>query len=55
MAKSSGANTRSQKDKEMAARMKREGVARTTGRCAQCYAIISTEGPRSRYTHICRG
>lgn len=31
---------RSQKDKEMAARMKREGIERKTGRCPNCYKIV---------------
>jgi hypothetical protein len=53
--KSGHGQARSQKDKEMAARLKREGVVRTTGRCANCYRIVSVESIRSRYTHICRG
>lgn len=43
---------RSQRDKEMAARMKREGIERTTGRCAQCYRIVVCESSRTRNTHI---
>jgi hypothetical protein len=31
---------RSAKDKEMAARLKREGDERWTGRCPICYALI---------------
>ena len=55
MASSTGqGNTRSQRDKERAARMKREGIERTTGRCAVCYKIISIQSRKSRYTHICR-
>jgi hypothetical protein len=46
---------RSKKDAEMSARMRREGVIRTTGRCANCYRLISVESAKSRYTHICRG
>lgn len=46
-------NNKSQKDKERAAEMKRLGIVRTTGRCALCYKIVSTEGPKSKYTHKC--
>lgn len=45
----------SNKDKVMAARLKDQGDERTIGRCAQCYAIISIESRKSRYTHKCRG
>ena len=45
---------RSDKDKQRAARLKALGIERTQGRCALCYRIISIEGPKSRYTHICR-
>lgn len=48
-------NATRRKDEEMAARLKREGVVRTTGRCAQCYAIISVDSTKSRYVHVCRG
>ncbi len=42
MAQQSGAGkNRSSKDKEMAARLKKEGVERWTGRCCVCYRIIS--------------
>jgi hypothetical protein len=47
--------SRSQKDKQMAAYLKRLGVERKTGRCAACYRIISIEGPQSRYSHLCPG
>jgi hypothetical protein len=46
---------RSAKDKARAAYMKRLGIERTTGRCAQCYRIITINSSKSRYTHICRG
>lgn len=48
---------RSQRDKEMAARMKREGVERTTGRCPNCYRIVQCESSRTRNAHIqaCQG
>jgi hypothetical protein len=56
MASSEGSGRRrSQRDKERAAQLKRHGVERTTGRCAVCYAIVSTQGPKSRYTHVCPG
>ena len=45
---------RSMRDKERAARMKREGVERTTGRCAICYRIIQIDSSKTRYRHICR-
>lgn len=51
---SAGKNA-ARKNAERAATMKRLGIERTTGRCAQCYAIISVESRISRYTHICRG
>lgn len=43
------------KDKQMAAYLKRMGIERTTGRCAACYRMITIESSKSRYTHICRG
>lgn len=43
----------SDKDKRMAAMLKAAGVVRTTGRCSVCYRIVSTEGPKSKYTHVC--
>jgi hypothetical protein len=46
-------NTRATKDKERAARMKREGVVRTTGRCAVCYRTVAVDSIKSRYTHVC--
>lgn len=45
---------KSARDKERAARMKKEGVCRTTQRCPQCYRIVSCESWKSRYTHHCR-
>jgi formamidopyrimidine-DNA glycosylase len=47
--------SRSQKDKEMAARLKRLGIERTSGRCAACYRLVRTDSWKSRYTHICPG
>lgn len=46
--------TRSQHQKEQAARMKREGIVRTTGRCATCYKLVAVDSTKSRYTHVCR-
>lgn len=45
---------RSTRDKERAAMMKRLGIVRKTGQCAQCYRSIAVDGPASRYTHVCR-
>lgn len=53
MAKNNAGQTRAQKDKDMAARLKREKVCRTTGRCSVCYRIILIESWKSRYTHRC--
>ena len=39
-AQGGAAQRQSQRDKERAARMKREGVERTTGRCPNCYKIV---------------
>lgn len=55
MAAQGAAKRRQERDRERAAQLKRNGVERTTGRCAQCYRIISIEGPKSRYTHVCSG
>jgi hypothetical protein len=55
LAKSDKGQARRNKDKERASFMKRLGIARTTGRCAQCYAIISIDSWKSRYTHKCKG
>jgi hypothetical protein len=59
MASSSGAAgvRRSQRDKERAAQMKRDGVERTTGRCPVCYRIVACDSSQSRNTHIrvCQG
>ena len=46
---------RRKKDEAMAARLKKLGIERTTGRCALCYRIIAVTSAKSRYTHICRG
>jgi hypothetical protein len=44
--------SRAAKDSEMAAMMKRNGVERTTGRCPNCYRIVTIESSKSRNTHI---
>ncbi len=55
MASSGTAGTnRRNRDKARAAYMKSKGICRTTGRCGNCYAIITIESWKSRYTHICR-
>ncbi len=54
MAEGGSGKRRQQRDRERAAYLKRLGDERTIGRCAQCYRIISIEGPKSRYIHICR-
>lgn len=43
------------KNQAMAAAFKAAGIERTTGRCAQCYRIITIESAKSRYVHLCRG
>lgn len=56
MASEAGAAKRkAQKNRERAAELKRMDVERVTGRCAQCYAIVSVDSRKSRYRHICRG
>jgi hypothetical protein len=56
MANQHGAGkARSDRDKNRAAAMKRDGVERTTGRCAVCYATITIDSSKSRYTHVCQG
>lgn len=53
MANNAGAaKLRAKKDEEMAARMKREGVERTTGRCPNCYKIVTCDSSKSRNRHI---
>jgi hypothetical protein len=47
------AQRRSQRDKERAAELKRRGVERTTGRCGNCYRMITIESSKSRYSHRC--
>lgn len=37
----------------IAARMKELGVCRTTGRCANCYQIITIDSRKSKYRHVC--
>jgi len=46
---------KSNKDKEMAAYMKKMGIERTSGKCALCYRTISIDSIKSSYTHICSG
>jgi len=48
------AKRRAQRDRERAATMKRDGVERTTGRCPNCYKIVTCESSRSRNSHIGR-
>lgn len=55
MAGGSAAKGKQERDRARAAMMKALGIVRTSQRCPQCYRIISCEGPKSRYTHICRG
>lgn len=47
------ANIRSQKDKEMAAYMKRMGVKRTTARCPICHKLVNL-GSLSNHIFTCR-
>lgn len=51
----SGPNRKRVRDKERASLMKRLGIVRTTGRCGVCYATVTVDSWKSRYTHICRG
>lgn len=53
MAAESRASATRRKDEERAARMKAEGVCRTTGRCSVCYKIVTCDSWKSRYTHRC--
>ena len=55
MAEGGAGKRRQQRDRERAAYMKAQGIERTTGRCAVCYALISVDSSKSRYRHICRG
>lgn len=48
-----GTTNKKNKDKEMAARMKRLGIVRTTMICPVCYRTVSCESNKSRYTHVC--
>lgn len=53
MASSQGqGQARSQRDKERASRMKAAGIERTTGRCPNCYKIVTCDSRKSRNTHI---
>jgi len=45
----------SDKDKRMAAELKRRGVERVIQRCPVCYRIISCASIKSKYTHVCKG
>ena len=53
MAAESRAAAQTRKDRERSARMRAEGVVRTTGRCSVCYRIVTIDSWRSRYTHRC--
>lgn len=55
MAASEKGGTQREKDKRMAAYLKRMGVERTTGICALCYRTITIDSIKSTYRHICRG
>lgn len=49
----SSAKNHARKNAERAAEMKKLGIERTTGRCAQCYRIITIESRKSKYNHMC--
>ena len=57
MASQSGPKRRAERDRERAAEMKRLGIERTTGRCPNCYRIVTCDSSKSRNTHIavCQG
>lgn len=56
MAASNHGQNRSAKDKEMAARLKREGNERWTGRCVICRAIIRNgKETHAHYAQHARG
>ena len=40
--------------KRIAAYMRAHRIVRTTGRCANCYAIIVVDSTQSRYRHNCK-
>lgn len=48
-------NSRSAKDKQMASRLKSEGVERWTGKCCICYATIRNENTYAHYSAHSRG
>jgi hypothetical protein len=50
----SAASRNRRKNAERAATMKALGICRTDGRCAICYAMITVDSWKSRYTHICK-
>jgi len=41
------------KNAARAAYMKSHGIERTTARCGGCYATVTRETWKSRYTHYC--
>jgi hypothetical protein len=47
-------NAIKRKNQARAAALKAAGVERTNGRCALCYRIITVDGPKSVYRHICK-
>lgn len=55
MASAGSAKQKQQRNKQMAAELKRLGIERTTGRCAVCYQIVECDGPKSRRRHLCAG
>lgn len=53
-ANTGGTANKRNRDKARAGEMKRLGIERTTGRCPQCYQMITVDSSKSKYTHICR-
>lgn len=53
-AEGGSAKRKQQRDRERAADLKKRGIERVTGQCAQCYRIIPINSRKSRYTHICK-
>ena len=55
MANQARGAAQSTKDKERAANLKRQGVRRTTGRCAICYRIIELSRMHNHVATGCGG
>jgi formamidopyrimidine-DNA glycosylase len=49
----SGGKAAARRNSARAAQMKADGTERTTARCGGCYAVVSRESWKSRYTHYC--